>query len=234
MDTVNSQKQMSNSSSISQFLLLPFADTQELQLLHFWLFLAISLAALLGNSLIITVIDWNHHLHTPMYSFLLNLSLLNLETISITFPKAMTNSFWDTKEISYMGCTAQVSLYVFFISSEHYLLTVMACDRYVAICKPLHYRNLLGIRAFVHMAAAAWDRKLGFLCTVTFPHLKPHSFSSPSLDVVVAVLYLVVPPAVILLFYSLRNQELNYALKKLIQSVFFQQQSYVFAQEISS
>ncbi|OPJ89118.1 hypothetical protein AV530_008857 [Patagioenas fasciata monilis] len=115
---------MSNSSSITQFLLLAFTDTRELQLLHFWLFLGIYLAALLGNGLIITTIAWDQHLHTPMFFFLLNLALLDL-------------------------------------AAEYSLLTIMSYDRYVAICKPLHYGTLLGSRACVHMAAAAWAT--GFL-----------------------------------------------------------------------
>ncbi|XP_053911574.1 olfactory receptor 14A16-like [Cuculus canorus] len=152
---------MSNSSSITQFLLLAFADTRELQLLHFWLFLGIYLAALLGNGLIITTIACDHHLHTPMYFFLLNLSILDLGSISTTVPKTMANSLWNIRTISYTGCVAQVFLYVFFISAEYWLLTVMSYDRYVAICKPLHYGTLLGSRACVHMAAAAWGA--GFL-----------------------------------------------------------------------
>ncbi|KAF1456407.1 Olfactory receptor 14A16, partial [Spheniscus mendiculus] len=147
---------MSNGSSITQFLLLAFADTQELQLLHFWLFLAIYLAALMGNSLIITAVACDHRLHTPMYFFLLNLSLIDLGSISTTLPKAMTNSLWDNRAISYPGCAAQLFMLVFFISAELYLLTIMAYDRYVAICKPLHYGTLLGSRACAHMAAAAW------------------------------------------------------------------------------
>ncbi|KAF1656453.1 Olfactory receptor 14A16, partial [Aptenodytes patagonicus] len=153
--------QMSNSSSITQFLLRAFADTRELQLLTFWLFLGIYLAALLGNGLIITAVACDHRLHTPMYFFLLNLALLDLGSISTTLPKAMANSLWDTRAISYQGCAAQVFLLVFFISAEYFLLTVMAYDRYVAICKPLHYGTLLGSRACVHMAAAAWGS--GFL-----------------------------------------------------------------------
>ncbi|KAF1676784.1 Olfactory receptor 14A16, partial [Pygoscelis papua] len=148
--------QMSNGSSITQFLLLAFADTRELQLLTFWLFLGIYLAALLGNGLIITAIACDHCLHTPMYFFLLNLSLLDLGSISTTLPKAMANSLWDNRAISYQGCAAQLFFFFFFISAEYYLLTVMAYDRYVAICKPLHYATLLGSRACVHMAAAAW------------------------------------------------------------------------------
>ncbi|KAM6066405.1 olfactory receptor 14A16-like [Chlamydotis macqueenii] len=152
---------MSNSSSITQFLLLAFADTRELQLLHFWLFLGIYLAALLGNGLIITAIACDHRLHTPMYFFLLNLSLLDLSSISTTIPKAMANSVWDTRAISYTGCAAQVFFFLFFIVAEYFLLTIMAYDRYAAICRPLHYGTLLGSRACVHMAAAAWGS--GFL-----------------------------------------------------------------------
>ncbi|KAF1532407.1 Olfactory receptor 14I1, partial [Eudyptula minor] len=148
--------QMSNSSSITQFLLLAFADMRELQLLHFSLFLGIYLASLLSNGLIITAVACDHHLHTPMYFLLLNLSVLDLGSISTTLPKAMANSLWDTRAISYTGCAAQLFFFFFFVSAEYYLLTVMAYDRYVAICKPLHYGTLLGSRACAHMAAAAW------------------------------------------------------------------------------
>ncbi|KFP16415.1 Olfactory receptor 14J1, partial [Egretta garzetta] len=306
------RQQMTNSSSITQFLLLAFSDTRKLQLLHFWLFLGIYLASLLGNGLIITAIACNHRFHTPMYFFLLNLSLINLASISTTVPVSMTNSLWDTMAISYSGCAAQFFLFVFFLSAELYLLTVMAYDRYVAICKPLHYGTLLGSRACVHMAAAAWGsaflnsslhtakafsiplcggnavhqffcdipqiiklscsqsylRKvwllvvsvcLAFVCFVfivvsymqifravlripsqqgrhkafstclphlavvslfistgMFAYLKPPSMSSPSLDLMVAVLYAVVPPAVNPLIYSMRNKELMDSLRKLM------------------
>ncbi|XP_071669748.1 olfactory receptor 14A16-like [Patagioenas fasciata] len=311
---------MFNSSYITQFLLLAFADTRELQLLHFSLFLGIYPAALLGNGLIITTIAWDQHLHTPMYFFLLNLSLLDMGTISSIVPKSMANSLWDTRVISYAGCAAQLFLFFFLASAEYSLLTVMSYDRYVAICKPLHYGTLLGSRACVHMAAAAWAtgflnallhtantfslplckgnalgqffceipqilklscsdsylRESGlivvsacsgfgcflfivvsyvqilravlripseqgrhkafstclphlavvslFVSTGIFAHLKPPSVSSPSLDLVmysvlnlvVAVLYSVVPPAVNPLIYSMRNQELKDSLNKLM------------------
>ncbi|XP_058716972.1 olfactory receptor 14J1-like [Poecile atricapillus] len=147
---------MSNSSSISHFLLLALADTRQLQLLHFCLFLGISLAALLGNGLIISAIACSHHLHSPMFLFLLNLALSDLGSICTTVPKAMHNSLWDTRHISYTGCAAQVFCFLFFISAEYFLLTIMCYDRYVSICKPLHYETLLGSRACAHMAAAAW------------------------------------------------------------------------------
>uniref|UniRef100_A0A8B9P9D5 Olfactory receptor n=1 Tax=Apteryx owenii TaxID=8824 RepID=A0A8B9P9D5_APTOW len=147
---------MSNSSSLNEFLLLAFADKRELQLLHFLLFLGIYLAALLGNGLIITAVTCDHHLHTPMYFFLLNLSLLDLGSISVTVPKSMANSLWDTRAIFYSGCATQVFLLLFFLSAECSLLTVMAYDRFVAICKPLHYGALMGSGACVKMGAAAW------------------------------------------------------------------------------
>ncbi|KAM9168858.1 olfactory receptor 14A16-like [Mergus octosetaceus] len=155
---------MPNSSSITEFLLLAFADTRELQLLHFALFLGIYLAALLGNGLILTTVACDHHLHTPMYFFLLNLALLDLGCISTTVPKAMANSLWDSRAISYEACAAQVLILVFFVGAEHSLLTVMAYDRYVAICKPLHYGSLLGSRACAQMAAAAWGS--GVFCAL--------------------------------------------------------------------
>ncbi|RMB93164.1 hypothetical protein DUI87_30393 [Hirundo rustica rustica] len=148
--------EMSNSSSISHFLLLPLADTRQLQLLHFCLFLGISLAALLGNGLIISAVACGHHLHTPMFFFLLNLALTDLGSICTTVPKAMHNSLWDTRNISYAGCAAQLFFFSFFITEELVLLTIMCYDRYVSICKPLHYGTLLGSRACAHMAAAAW------------------------------------------------------------------------------
>ncbi|XP_063174502.1 olfactory receptor 14C36-like, partial [Chroicocephalus ridibundus] len=165
---------MSNGSSITQFLLLAFADTRELQLLHFGLFLGIYLAALLANGLIITAIACDHRLHTPMYFFLLNLSLLDLGSISTTLPKAMANSLWDTRDISYAGCAAQLLFFVFFLTAEFCLLTIMAYDRYVAICKPLHYGTLLGSRACVHMAVAAW----GFVFLYALLHTA-NTFSLP-------------------------------------------------------
>ncbi|KAM6989004.1 olfactory receptor 14A16-like [Passerculus sandwichensis] len=147
---------MSNSSSIRHFLLLALADTRQLQLLHFCLLLGISLAALLGNGLIISTVACGHHLHTPMFFFLLNLALADLGCICTTVPKAMHNSLWDTRDISYAGCAAQIFLFLFFMSAEFSLLTIMCYDRYMSICKPLHYGTLLGSRACAHMAAAAW------------------------------------------------------------------------------
>ncbi|XP_025907249.1 olfactory receptor 14J1-like, partial [Nothoprocta perdicaria] len=202
---------MSNSSSFNEFLLLAFSETRELQLLHFAVFLCIYLFALLGNGLIITAIVYDHHLHSPMYFFLLNLSVLDMGSISTTVPKSMANSLLDTRAISHLGCAAQVFFLFFLLSAEGSLLTVMAYDHFAAICRPLHYEILMSSRPCARMAAAAWGH------TIMIAYLKPPYISSPSLDLGVAVLYVVVPPAMNPLIYSLRNKELKDALRKLLQ-----------------
>uniref|UniRef100_A0A493TYP5 Olfactory receptor n=1 Tax=Anas platyrhynchos platyrhynchos TaxID=8840 RepID=A0A493TYP5_ANAPP len=307
---------MPNSSSVSEFLLLAFADMCKLQLLHFALFLGIYLAALLGNGLILSAVACHHRFHTPMYFLLLNLALLDLGCISTTLPKAMANALWDTRAISYQGCVAQVFFFVFLFGAEYSLLTIMSYDRYVAICKPLHYGSLLGSRACAQMAAAAWGSgflnavlhtastfslplcqgnvleqffceiphilKLScsdsyirevqlctvtaflfggcfvfivvsyvqifravlrmpseqgrhkafstclphlavvslFLSTVIFSHLKPPLISSPSLDLVLAFLYLVVPPALNPFIYCMRSKEIKVAMWKVTTGCF--------------
>ncbi|KAM4881002.1 olfactory receptor 14I1-like [Sylvia borin] len=176
---------MSNSSSISHFLLLALADRRQLQLLHFCLFLGISLAALLGNGLVIAAVACGHHLHSPMFFFLLNLALSDLGSICTTVPKAMHNSLWDTRDISYAGCAAQIFRAVLRIPSEQ--------GRHKAFSTCLPHLAVLSL----------------FISTGTFAYLKPPSISSPSLDLAVSVLYSVVPPALNPLIYSLRNQELK-------------------------
>ncbi|CAM5096155.1 unnamed protein product, partial [Natator depressus] len=147
---------MSNRTTVTEFLLLAFSDVRELQILHFVVFLMIYLAVLLGSLLIITAIAFDHHLHTPMYFFLENLSILDLGSISVTIPKPMANSLMNTRVISYSGCVAQVFLFMFLGSADLGILTVMAYDRYIAICQPLHYERVMNRRACVQMAASAW------------------------------------------------------------------------------
>lgn len=119
---------MSNSSSISEFLLLAFTDTRQLQLLHLRPPPGIHPAALPGNGPISTATACDHHPHTPMDFFLLNLVLLDLGCTSTTPPKATANAPWDTRDISYAGYAARCFLFVFLMSAEHSLLTVMSYD----------------------------------------------------------------------------------------------------------
>nr|XP_014431113.1 olfactory receptor 14A16-like [Pelodiscus sinensis] len=147
---------MPNQTTVTEFLLWGFYDVQELQVLYFVVFLVMYLAALMGNLLIISAVVLDHHLHTPMYFFLANLSILDLGSISVTVPKSLVNSLLDTRVISYPACVTQVFLFVVFTSTDLALLTVMAYDRHVAICHPLYYERVMNRRACVHMAASAW------------------------------------------------------------------------------
>ncbi|XP_067404001.1 olfactory receptor 14A16-like [Emydura macquarii macquarii] len=146
---------MLNGTTTTEFLLLEFSDIWELQILHFVVFLVIYLAALMGNLLIILAIAFDHHLHTPMYVFLMNLSVLDLGSVSVTLPKSMLNSLMNTRSISYAGCVAQVFFFLFLLTADFYLLTVMAYDRYIDICQPLHYERVMNRRACAQMATGA-------------------------------------------------------------------------------
>ncbi|KAM7150002.1 olfactory receptor 14C36-like [Macrochelys suwanniensis] len=147
---------MSNRSTVTEFLLLGFSDVRELQILHFVGFLVIYLTGLMGNLLIITAIALDHHLHTPMYFFLMNLSIIDLGSISVTIPKSMANSLMNTRVISSPACVTQVFLFIVFIAVDLALLIIMAYDRYIAICQPLHYERVMNRRACAQMAASAW------------------------------------------------------------------------------
>ncbi|XP_053902694.1 olfactory receptor 14A16-like [Malaclemys terrapin pileata] len=147
---------MSNRTTMTEFLLLGFSDVRELQILHFVGFLVIYLAALVGNLLIFMVIAFYYHLHTPLYFFLMNLSILDLGSISVIVPKSMANSLMNTRSISYVGCVGQVFFLLFLVGTDFSLLTIMAYDRYVAICQPLHYETIMNSKACVQMAAGAW------------------------------------------------------------------------------
>ncbi|XP_053118400.1 olfactory receptor 14A16-like [Hemicordylus capensis] len=147
---------MSNQSKVTEFLLLGFVDIQELQIFHNIIFLIIYLLASMENLLIITVIIYSRHLHTPMYIFLANLSFQDFGSISVTVPKSMANSLMNTQAISYSGCVSQVFFLVFFMISHFFLLGVMSYDRYVAICNPLHYETMMNKKVCIQMAIGAW------------------------------------------------------------------------------
>ncbi|XP_061447802.1 olfactory receptor 14I1-like [Rhineura floridana] len=147
---------MSNFTSVSTFLLQEFSDVRELQILYFFLFLALYLTTITGNLLIIASVALDHHLHTPMYFFLTNLAMMDIGTISVMIPKSLTNFIMNNWSISYSGCVAQVFFYIFFAASDLSLLTVMAHDRYVAICNPLQYETIMHRQACLQMAVIAW------------------------------------------------------------------------------
>ncbi|XP_053215936.1 olfactory receptor 14A16-like [Podarcis raffonei] len=155
---------IANESSVSEFLLLEFSAVRELQILHFSLFLVLYMVIVFGNLLIISAVAFDHHLHTPMYFFLMNLAIQDLGAVSVTIPKSMANSLMNIRHISYAGCIAQVLSFFFFSSSDVSLLTVMAYDRYVAICHPLQYEMVMNRAACKQMVAGVWVS--GFLNAV--------------------------------------------------------------------
>ncbi|XP_032768538.1 olfactory receptor 1468-like [Rattus rattus] len=132
-----------NQTVISQFLLLGLPILPEHQLLFYSLFLAMYLITILGNFIIIIIILLDSHLHTPMYLFLSNLSFSDLCFSSVTMPKLLQNMQSQDMSISYAGCLTQMYFFMFFASLENFLLMVMAYDRYVAICFPLHYTIIM-------------------------------------------------------------------------------------------
>ncbi|XP_054849917.1 olfactory receptor 14C36-like [Eublepharis macularius] len=147
---------MANQTTVTQFFLLAFSDLPELQILHFVVFLSIYLTTLLGNILLILAVAQNPKLHSPMYFFLVNLSLSDVCYISATIPKSMAISLTSNTLISFSGCVIQVFLVIFCASAELIFLSAMAYDRYVAICHPLQYTMIMNWNACFQMAAAAW------------------------------------------------------------------------------
>ncbi|XP_012870926.1 PREDICTED: olfactory receptor 14C36-like [Dipodomys ordii] len=146
---------MANFSTVSKFLLQGFAEVWELRVLLSILFLLIYLATLLGNFIIITVTTFDQNLHTPMYFFLRNLSILDTCYISVTVPNACINSLTNNRTISVAGCTMQVFFVFFCASVELIFLTIMAQDRYVAICQPLHYTVIMNHQFCVQSTVAS-------------------------------------------------------------------------------
>ncbi|CAK6445398.1 unnamed protein product [Pipistrellus nathusii] len=127
----------------SEFLLLGFSEEPELQPLIFGFFFFMYLTTVLGNLLIILAVSSDSHLHTPMYFFLSNLSLVDICVISTTIPKMLVNILTQSKVITYAGCITQVYFFSLFAVLDDFLLTVMAYDRFVAICHPLNYMVIM-------------------------------------------------------------------------------------------
>ncbi|KAM4049054.1 olfactory receptor 10G7-like [Anomaloglossus baeobatrachus] len=109
-----------------------------------------------GNILLITVVKGDSRLHKPMYLFLLNLSFLDIWLSTVTMPKMLTNFVQKETTISYQECVCQLYFFHFFGSTECFLYTVMAYDRFLAICRPLHYPNFMNLKLCKHFAVGIW------------------------------------------------------------------------------
>ncbi|XP_043326302.1 olfactory receptor 1G1-like [Cervus canadensis] len=149
-------KEIRNRTSISDFLLLGFSQHPEQQPLLFGLFLAVYLVTMLGNLLIILAISSDPHLHTPMYFFLANLSLTDTCFSCTIIPKVLLNILTQHYTISYTGCLVQMFFFMELALLDDFLLAVMAYDRYVAICLPLHYTTIMGPQRCLLLVAASW------------------------------------------------------------------------------
>nr|XP_003418670.1 olfactory receptor 4F3/4F16/4F29-like [Loxodonta africana] len=145
-----------NHSVVSEFVFLGLSNSWEIQLVLFVFFSMFYVASMMGNSLIMFTVTFDPHLHSPMYFLLANLSFVDLGVSSVTSPKMIYDLFRKHKLISFGGCIAQIFFIHVIFGVELVLLIVMAFDRYVAICKPLHYLTIMSPRMCILFLVAAW------------------------------------------------------------------------------
>ncbi|XP_067416418.1 putative olfactory receptor 10D4 [Emydura macquarii macquarii] len=148
--------EMENHTVVSEFILLGIPNTKGQETILFISFLAFYLCTLLGNLLISSAILADSRLHTPVYFFLCNLSVVDLGFTSIITPKLLVSLWTKSRTISLGGCMSQVFFYHFLGCTECLLCTVMAYDRYVAICHPLRYLIIMNWRVCAILAAGTW------------------------------------------------------------------------------
>ncbi|XP_052019940.1 olfactory receptor 2H2-like [Apodemus sylvaticus] len=147
---------MVNQSSPMGFLLLGFSEHPHLEKILFVVVLCSYLLTLLGNTLILLLSTLDPRLHSPMYFFLSNLSFLDLCFTTTCVPQMLFNLWGPTKTISFLGCFVQLFIFMSLGTTECILLTVMAFDRYVAVCQPLHYATIIHPRLCRQLAGIAW------------------------------------------------------------------------------
>lgn len=157
---------MKNSSVVSEFVLLGLTNTWELEIFFFFIFLLAYAAIMAGNLLIVVTVTFDSHLHSiPMYFLLGNLSFLDMSISTITTPKMVADFLKENKTISLWGCMAQMFFLHFLGGSEMTLLIVMAVDRYIAICRPLHYTTIMNHRMLMGSVLLSWA--VGFVHTMS-------------------------------------------------------------------
>uniref|UniRef100_A0A2K6RID4 Olfactory receptor n=1 Tax=Rhinopithecus roxellana TaxID=61622 RepID=A0A2K6RID4_RHIRO len=145
-----------NQSENSQFLLLGMSESPQQQRILFWMSLSMYLVTVVGNALIILAISSDSRLHTPMYFFLANLSFTDLSFVTNTIPKMLVNLQSQNKAITYAGCLTQLYFLVSLVALDNLILAVMAYDRYVAICHPLHYVTAMSPGLCVLLLCLCW------------------------------------------------------------------------------
>ncbi|CAD7685462.1 unnamed protein product [Nyctereutes procyonoides] len=145
-----------NLTEVSEFLLLGFSEGPELQPLIFGFFLSMYLITVFGNLLLILAVSSDSHLHTPMYFFLANLSFVDICFTSTTIPKMLMNIQTERKVITYADCITQMYFFLLFAGLDNYILTMMAYDRFLAICHPLHYTVIMNPQICGLLVLVSW------------------------------------------------------------------------------
>ncbi|XP_034511756.1 olfactory receptor 1361-like [Ailuropoda melanoleuca] len=145
-----------NQTTLTEFLLLGLSGHLEQEDVLFGLFLGMYLVTIIGNLLIMLAISGDSHLYTPMYFFLANLSSVDICFSSVTIPKMLVNHILGSKSISYVECMTQIYFFITFPNMDGLLLSVMAYDRYVAICCPLHYTMIMKPKLCILLVVASW------------------------------------------------------------------------------
>nr|NP_001375672.2 olfactory receptor family 2 subfamily D member 3E [Canis lupus familiaris] len=164
-----------NQTSVAEFIFLGLSQDLQTQILMFVLFLIIYLLTVLGNLLIIILIFMDSRLHTPMYFFLRNLSFADLCLSSSIVPQVLFHFLAKKKDISFLGCMTQIVVSLMIGCAECALLAVMSYDRYVAVCKPLHYSSIMTQKVCLQLAIGSWaSGALMSLVDTTFTFQLPY------------------------------------------------------------
>ncbi|ELW62124.1 Olfactory receptor 2G3 [Tupaia chinensis] len=216
---------MQSNSSVSEFILLGFSSESQVRIALFLFFLLLYLVTLLGNGLIVTLIYLDSRLHTPMYFFLSVLSLVDMSYVTTTVPQMLVNMVWPRRTISWGACVAQMFIFLVLGIAECVLYAVMAYDRYVAVCFPLHYTLLMSRPCCIKMVTVCGSISIAgslvyTIFTMRLPYCGPYEINhffcevpavlklacadtslNDHLDFVLGFLLLLVPLSLILASY---------------------------------
>uniref|UniRef100_A0A8C2LNC2 G-protein coupled receptors family 1 profile domain-containing protein n=1 Tax=Cricetulus griseus TaxID=10029 RepID=A0A8C2LNC2_CRIGR len=204
--------EMENYTRVKELIFLGLTQSQEVSVLLFLFFLLVYVTTLLGNLLIMVTVTFEPRLHTPMYFLLRNLSIADICFSSITAPKVLLDLLSHRKTISFNGCLTQMFFFHLIGGVDVFSLSVMALDRYVAISKPLHYSGEGRKKAFSTCTSHITVITLHFVPCI-YVYARP--FTALPTDKAISVTFTVISPLLNPLIYTLRNQEMKSAMRRL-------------------